>query len=137
MSNFFTIYDDDSNTIIFTNEEATEMGTFRPRYLIEQSEEKTSGGQLRQQIRPGVRFAKTYSMQLTSTRYSLFLRMYTNNSANRYIEYVTVPLLLSNDVSALVTNNFKVVLKLDDVDATYGDDDKYSFMIHVFSSDLM
>jgi hypothetical protein len=137
MSTIFRLYDAEDNEISIAHDEATEDGEFFPRYVPEISQEKTAGGQIKQQIRPGLRFAKAYILKLSEAQYITFMRLITNQSNDYYIEYTTAPSMLTNDTDALENNNIKVAISLSDVDATYGNQKLYSFRAELFSADLL
>ena len=94
MATKFTIYDDDNNNIAITALEASDSGHILPYYSMEMGSEKSSGGYIKQQIRPGLRFTKGYDLVLTEARYIELVNLLTNNSTNYFIEYATAPTLL-------------------------------------------
>jgi hypothetical protein len=105
----FTITNSLGTSVVFTYEEATDTGGIPlEHYGIEMSQEKSAGGNIKQQIRPGLRFQKIYQICFTESKYISFYNMITENADDYYIEYNTAPTILSNNSSVATSNNFKI-----------------------------
>jgi hypothetical protein len=110
----FTIEDSDGNSVVFTYAEACDTGLNKSMYTTEMSQEKSAGSDLKQQIRPGKRFNKTYEMNISEAQYIAFNNLITNSADNYYIKYTatSIPTLLSNDTEVNTTNNFEVAFNV-------------------------
>ncbi len=133
----FKIFDSSDNEVSFNTNEACDTGQVKPAYVLEMSQEKSAGGQLKQQIRQGKRFFKIYEMNLPETLYISFNDLITNGSADYYIQYTTAPSLLANDSSINTTNNFKIGLQINEVKNTAGDGIVYKFDMTIASVNLL
>lgn len=136
MSVRFKIYDSEDNEVQFNYDEATDRNT-KEYFTIEKGQEKSSGGQIRTQIRPGLRFKKRYIMCLPESKYIDFVNLITNGSDDYYIEYTTVPTALSNNIEIETTNNFRIVFDMGEIEATYGQDKVYQFSLIIYSANLL
>lgn len=135
MSQRFKIYDASNTTVTFDYDEATDDNV-KPYYQIEKGQEKSSGGQLRMQIRPGFRYKKTYVMILTEAKYISFFNLITNQSQDYFIEYTTAPTILTNNSSVTSTNNFKISFDIDEPTLSSGDN-LYTFNMTIYSVNLL
>ena len=133
----FKIFDSSDNEVSFNTNEACDTGQVKPAYILEMSQEKSAGGQLKQQIRQGKRFFKIYEMNLPETKYISFNDLITNGAADYYIQYTTAPTLLSNDSSVNTTNNFKFAIQIIEIKNTVGNDVVYKFDITIASVNLL
>ena len=139
MATKFTIYDDDNNEIDIDSLEASDNGFILPFYSMEMGSEKSSGGYIKQQIRPGLRYTKGYTLILTEARYIELVTLITNNSTNYYIEYATEPSILSNNSNIDQENNFKIGIELLPPTVTHGSDDglTYRMELKIVSAELL
>lgn len=136
MSVMFRIYDADNNEVSFNQDEATQKG-IKDDDLMEIGNEKSAGGQLRQQIRPGKRYTQNYMMVLIESKYIDFINLITNNANDYYIEYTTAPTLLTNDSEVSTTNNFKIIIQKGVPKYTAGKDIVYAFNLTIMSVNLL
>lgn len=132
-----TITSSNGNSVAFSSSEATDTGFTKPFYSINRGAEESAGGVIKQQIRPGKRFNKSYRMKLSESKYIDFMNMLTDQSDDFYITYGTDPSLLSNDSEIPESNNFKISLNIDPVDETLGDPLIYGFNMSVQSINLL
>lgn len=139
MSNatLFTLIGSSGTEVAFATDEAVDRGTTKPFFSIEIGTEKSAGGRIKQQIRPGKRFVKTYQMNLTLAKYIAFLNLITDNSNNYFIQYESPPELLTADSTIAQTNNFKVALTYDEIDDTVGEETVYKFKLGINSVELL
>ncbi len=128
MSQVFKIFDDGGNEVLFNHDEATDGGTTTPVYSIEMAQKVTAGNEIKQQIRPGKRYVKSYKMNLPQVKYLAFMNLLTNDSDDFFIQYTTAPTLLTNDTEVSQTNDFEVGITLGIVEDTVSDDD----IVYVF-----
>jgi len=133
----FTINSTAGNSVTFDSSEATDTGQTQPFYSILRGVEESAGGRIKQQIRPGKRFNKTYQMNLTQSKYISFHNLYTDQSNDYYITYATAPSLLSNDSSVSQSNNFKISLHAKNVSQTKGQPIIYEFLLTIQSVNLL
>jgi hypothetical protein len=136
MSVHFKIFDANANEVEFDTDEACDTGQVKPMYGVEMSQEKSAGGQIKQQIRQGIRFIKTYEMNLPESVYINFINLITNGANDYYIQYTTAPTVLSNNSSISTTNNFKIALDIGEVKNTVGSTLIYSFDLTIASVTL-
>ena len=137
MSVLFKFFDSSDNEVSFNTDEATDTGQIKPIFAIEMSQEKSAGGQLKQQIRQGKRFLKIYEMNIPESKYIDFTNFITNGAIDYYIQYTTAPTLLSNDSDISLTNNFKIAMQIGEVKATLGEGIIYKFDLTIASINLL
>lgn len=133
MSEIFRLYDNAGAYQAFDNDEATDTGQTKPFYSVQIGQKETAGSEIKQQIRPGLRFIKTYKMVLPEVDYIAFMRFITNGSNDYTIQYAEVPSLLANDSEALETNNFKVALTVSDLESNASAPPVYYFTLTITS----
>lgn len=133
----FTIRSTAGNSVAFDSAEATDTAQTQPFYSVNRGAEESAGGSIKQQIRPGKRFNKTYQMNLTEAKYISFMNMITDQSNDYYITYVTAPSLLTSDSSISTTNDFKISLNFKNVSQTKGDPIVYEFILTIQSVNLL
>jgi len=133
----FSLYDSLGNIVSFTSAEATDSEQTQPFYTFARDAKESADGQIKQQIRPGVRFNKTYLMALSVTKYVALRALITNQENDYYIEYDTVPCLLSGDSDIQTTNNFKVSVRIEPVSQTVGEQIIYKFTMLIQSASLL
>lgn len=120
MSVFARIYGSSGRTLSFDNDEMTDTGQIKPSYGVQIGQKETAGSEIRQQIRPGLRFTKTYAMALPEAKYIAFCRLISDGSSDYFIEFTEVPSLLANDDEALAENNFAISFSMDVPDSNAG-----------------
>lgn len=133
----FRFYDALGNTSIFNTDEATDAGTTKPFYSVQIGQKESAGSEIKQQIRPGLRFIKNYQMAVSEAKYIAFMRFITNGSDDYFIKYATAPSLLTGDSEALNTNDFKVALTVADLASNAGDPPIYYFQLTIHSVRLI
>lgn len=133
----FSLYDNTGNIVSFTTSEATDHGETQPYYTFARDVKESTGGEIKQQIRPGVRFNKVYLMALSVTKYVALRELITNQENDYYIEYDTAPCLLTSDSDIETNNNFKVAVRMEPVSQTVGDQIIYKFTMQIQSASLL
>jgi hypothetical protein len=101
-------YDSAGNTQIFDGEQATDDGQLQAFYTVQSGTKETAGSGIIQQIRPGLRFNKSWKMALGEAAYISFMRFITNGSDDYWVKFPTAPSLLADDSEAIETNDFRV-----------------------------
>lgn len=137
MNEVARIYDAAGNYVAFTSEEMTDTGTIQPAYGVQIGQKETAGSEIKQQIRPGLRFMKAYQMNLSRAQYIAFMRLITNQSNDYFIRYADAPALLTEDPDALATNDFKVAISIAEVTTTAGSPVVYYFVMTLASISLL
>ena len=112
MGLYFTIFDENGTGVEFNREEALDTGHLPDHYTFEMGIEKSAGAELKMQIRPGLRFNRTYEMALEETKYIEFFNLIRNNSDDYFIEYVTAPSILVNNAEIITVNNFRIAFDI-------------------------
>ena len=133
----FTLYDINNNTVSFISTEATDQGETQPYYTFARDVKESTAGEIKQQIRPGVRFNKTYLMAVDLTKYVALRELITNQANDYYIEYDTAPCLLTGDSDIETNNNFKVSVRIEPVSQTVGEQIIYKFTMQKQSASLL
>lgn len=133
----FKLISSNGNEISFTSLQATDTGNTQPYWTFNRGAEESAGGSIKQQIRPGKRFNKTYIMKLTEAEYIIFSNVVTDQSDDFFIEYVTPPTLLTSDPAIATTNNFKISIDPSPVNETIGADIIYGFVLRIQSVNLL
>jgi hypothetical protein len=136
MSNFFRLFDTAGNLVQFTDAEVTDTGNIAPYYTIEIGSEKSTTGDIKQQIRPGKRFNKTYMLCLSEAKYISLINFITNQAVDYYIHYETAPTLLTSDTSVSATNDFRVSVQLDAPADVLSDGSVASYRINLIMSSI-
>jgi acetyltransferase-like isoleucine patch superfamily enzyme len=139
ISTRFTIENSEGTSVVFAYEEATDTGGMvREYYTIEMSQEKSAGGNIKQQIRPGLRFQKVYQICLSESKYIDFFNLITENADDYYITYATAPTVLSNNSSISTSNNFKIAFNVEIPNITASEDGVtvYKFNMSIASVEL-
>ncbi len=137
MSTFARIYGSSGRTLSFDDDEMTDTAQIKPSYGVQIGQKETAGSEIRQQIRPGLRFVKTYAMALPQAKYILFCRLITDGSSDYFIEFTEAPSLLANDDEALAENNFAISLSMDVPDGNAGNETVYYFNLGINSISLI
>ncbi len=136
MSTIFKIYDASANEVQFLHDEAA-ASTTKGYFLIEKGQEKSSGGQIRTQIRPGLRYKQLFVMCLPETKYISFINLINNGSDDYFVEYTNVPTVLSNNSVIETTNNFAIAFDMEEPEMVYGEDIVYQFNLTIYSANLL
>jgi len=136
---FFNINDGNGNSVAFEQDEATDTGTTLPFYSMEMGDEKSSSGKLKQQIRPGKRFNKSFLLAITEAKYIDFTGLLTNNALDYYISYTIKPTLLDNDSDVPIAseNDFAISVSIKSVSITAGKPVIYRVPITIVTANLL
>lgn len=137
MSLFFTIFDEDGTGVEFNRDEAADTGHLDDHYSFEMGVEKSAGAELKTQIRPGLRFERTYEMALEETKYISFFNLIRNNSDDYFIEYETAPSILANNPEIITTNNFRIAFQIQPPKDVRSKVKKYVFDMTISSVEVL
>ena len=108
----FQLFDKNNNSVSILNDEAgKEGGIPDAHYTFEESSENSSGGEIKQQRRPGKRFIDSYIMHLPLTKYIDYTNLITNNAQDYFINYTNIPCVLDNNPTIITNNQFEVALR--------------------------
>jgi hypothetical protein len=140
MSVLFTVTGSSGTSVSFDTDEATSGNDTTPTFSIEIGQEKTAGGVIKQQIRPGKRFRVSYAMVLEESKYIGWLNLITDGSNEYFIEYTDPPSILTNDSTILQDNNFKISFSMGDVEQVTASETgtiQYHFDLDLASVELL
>lgn len=113
MSNFLKLFDSSGNSVQFIHTEVTDGGAILPHYLVEIGTDKSTTGDIKQQIRPGKRFQKQYILCISEAQYINLVNLLTNGSDDYFAHWETAPSILTNDSQATSTNDFAVAVQFE------------------------
>lgn len=133
----FQLFDKNNNTVTILNEEAGKEGLPDAHYTFEESSENSSGGEIKQQRRPGKRFIDSYIMHLPITKYIDYTNLITNNAQDYFINYTNIPCLLDSDLTVITNNQFEVALRNGFPTVVAGSPIVYIFTLEIASVQLL
>ncbi len=136
----FSIFDAANNSVSILTEEAGKEGLPDAVYGLEESSENSSGGEIKQQRRPGKRFLDSYVFHLPLAKYILYNNLITNNAQDYFINYTNIPCILDADPNVIITNQFEVALRNGIVSINAGDgsgNEIFIFTVEIASVQLL